>query len=100
MKESEIKDEISGELYPDPLSFDISKFKRTSIYETTTISQQDIIRSDLLSYRKYGNSEFDDILLLLNVIGHVCLLDPGEEIEIPQLSDIENFYRENLSNEI
>lgn len=81
-----------GTPYKDIFTIPTLKFQYTEPTVKLNLSIKDIQRPDIFVSRNYGMSEFDDIVWWLNIIGLIYDEEVGTEIELPSLSDMENFY--------
>lgn len=81
-----------GVAYPDILSFPIDKFKYTEEPYEYVLTQSDIDRFDYLMYRFYNTAYYDDMVLWLNNIASLHDLEPGDTINLPSKTDLENFF--------
>lgn len=84
--------EDTGTYYKDIFTIPIQKFR----YEEPTIKryldEMNIRRPDIFIAKVYRFSELDDIVWWLNNIGLIYDVEIGTEIELPVLTDMENFY--------
>jgi len=94
MKESSVTNG-NGVTYPDPITFPIKKLVITEDPLEYTIRDLDLDRFDLVMYRYYGTSYYDDVILWYNEIGHLSELESGDTILLPSSGDIENFFLRN-----
>jgi hypothetical protein len=97
MEESETRDSVSQELYPDIFSAPLHKFKFESAPQQHSLTQGDLQRIDILMNKTYGNPELDDIVLSINGIGFINDTDTnlGKEILLPRKENLEKFYSRN-----
>lgn len=95
MKQSGSKDN-KGNNYPDPLTLDLKNVSFDNPLKKVTVTQRYVTRPYLLTYDEYGLCYFDDILYWLNGVSYTPELEPGEELLIPNLSDLKKFYSNNL----
>lgn len=93
IKASEYTDETTGELWPDPISLNFYKFEITDGVEAVELTSSDISSFWYLIHKKYGTSEYDDIVLSLNNVAHKNFLKEGDVIYIPAKSDIERSFK-------
>jgi hypothetical protein len=96
MQDSQTLNEEFNTFFKDPLTFPFDSFPITTTPLKYTITNTDIIRPDLLVYRAYGKSFYDDIIMILNEIDDWTNLNPGDTIYLPSIGDLEKFYKENL----
>lgn len=85
-------DEVSGSLYPDPLSLNYNELSLTALPEKATLSAQDIIFMWREVEDIYGIASYDDMVLTLNGIPHRNFLTPGHQMYFPSLNDIETSF--------
>jgi hypothetical protein len=79
----------------DPTSIKWNKFVFTNSYKKHIISASEIYKPYLISYNYYGSVDYDDIILLINGIDDIFNFEPGTEIKIPAIQDIEQFILDN-----
>jgi len=80
-----------GNPYPDIMSFPIEKFSYTGTTREYYLTQTDIDRIDILCYREYGVTYYDDIILWLNNIDSLHNVAPGTKISLPSKKDLDRF---------
>ena len=98
MTEGSVKDEVSGNFYPDPLSLNYLKMDVPSNYNIEySISEKNILFFWKMVSKYYGKYELDDIVLMVNNIPHINLLHEGEDIIIPSEDDIQFTYSKDRS---
>lgn len=90
MEDSKVTD-VDGVPYPDVLTTNYSDFAITSIPTSHRVTAGDIQKFWLYMYNKYGESQYDDILLNMNQIGYIGELEPGYKIYEFSKDDITNF---------
>lgn len=89
MKAGSVKD-IDGELFPDPLSINYSKVQLTVIpTETMIVTTADLDCPWLAFYKKYNETGFDDLLWNMLGIPFFTTLEPGDELPLLDMRDIE-----------
>ena len=81
-----------GTYYPDIFTIPIQKFRYKHHPKEHYLTQIDIAREDILMYKEYGVSEFDDFVFWLNNIDYITDMEPGDKISIPSKEDMEKFY--------
>lgn len=84
-------DPKDGIPYPDPLSISYRNTQLTSIPPYTEIEERYIDRFWALMYDYYNLTELDDILLMLNNVPYIGTLEPGSNIYLISLNDLQNF---------
>lgn len=92
IKDSPTEVNTYGEVYPDIMTFPINKFEYTDIPRRVILTQADITRFDLFSYRYYRTCDYTDILLWLNNYASYHDLTVGDEILVPTIDDINAFF--------
>lgn len=80
-----------GNPYPDMMSFPIEKFSFTGTSKEYFLTQTDIDRIDLLMFREYGSTYYDDLVLWLNDIDSLKNVSPGLKITLPSKRDLDRF---------
>lgn len=85
-----------GNPYPDVMSFPIEKFTFTGTGKEYYLTQTDIDRIDLLCYREYGVSYYDDMVLWLNDIDSLHNIVAGTKILLPPKRDLDRFMIKNM----
>ena len=98
MVASNTRDEVTQELYPDVLTAPLEKFKFVSPPKEYGLTQQDLLRIDLLMVKAYRTPEYDDIVLCINNVD--CIYDTeqylGTDILIPTKENVDRFYKNNF----
>lgn len=89
------KDEF-GNNYYDIFTFPIENLKITDVPQEYILTENDIVRFDLLIYRVYGNCSYDELVLYYNKIGSIYNVVPGTKIKLPSKNDLDNFYNGNF----
>lgn len=95
MEEGTVLDEEDNQAYPDIMTLAFDTFEYRTSAEKHYLSDADIKRIDSLMSRKYGVAQYDDLVLLLNGVDYLYEQEPGVEVKLPTLRDIERFYAEN-----
>ena len=92
MTESEIADEETNNLWPDPLSLCYLELKMSDepVVDKMTSSKIEYFWKEADSI--LGTPYYDDIILTLNGVSHKNFLEAGDEILFPTLSDIKNSF--------
>lgn len=88
MEQGVTSDDVSGSLYPDPLTLNYNELTLTSIPQKDTLKAQDIIFFWKETEDMYNIASYDDMVLTLNGIPHKNFLNPGHQIYFPSLEDI------------
>jgi len=84
-----------GSFYPDIMTLPIQRFRFSEPPLEYYLTQKDIDRPDLLMYRIYSTSEFDDIIFWLNGLPYISEVAIGTKILLPARQDLEDFFLEN-----
>jgi len=92
MKEGSVQDEITGSLYPDPLSINYLNFQISSIPVKDVMSDDKIISFWEEAQLYYGKACWDDVVLTLNGVSHRNFLKSGDEIYFPKEEDIKSSF--------
>ena len=86
---------VEGKSEHDFLNNSLSKFKMNYAPSYYRISQSDILRPDLISYRIYGSVTYFWIILFVNNIQNPFTgLVIGNLLTIPDMTDIFEFYQQ------
>ena len=86
------RNEKTGTFYKDIFTIPVQKFAYTESYGEFAISEVDKRRPDTFITDKYGVSELDDLVFLVNNIGFIYDVEVGFEIKVPTKENLENFY--------
>lgn len=97
MQESEQRDEIIRDNYPDVLTMPLQDFSFDAPPRQYDLEQRDVIRPDLLMQRQYSIAELDDLLFFINGIGLVSEEELGRSMLLPTKKTIERFFNRNFS---
>ncbi len=91
-QDSIVKSE-KGTYYKDIFTIPIQKFNYNNSSTEVTLDKSMIKRPDYIASNIYkSEAELDDLLLWLNNIGLIYYSSPGDLIDAPSMSDLENFY--------
>lgn len=86
----------------DPASVDWNSFKIKRPTITHFVREFDVIRPYMISYDRYGDTQYTDIIMSLNRIEDPFALKIGTSLIIPDPEDISDFMLEqkrlNFSN--
>lgn len=74
-----------------PTSVDWSAFDFSNGYRKHIITDSEIMKPYLISYKYFSNVDYEDLILLINGIGDIFKILPGTEIKIPYPEDINAF---------
>jgi len=91
MKPSNVQDSLTQEVYPDPLSVDYKDFPYSSNPIQIPLDISFMNRFYILTYKLYGVTYYDDIILDLNNIPHFSKLTEYNIIYTPVLTDMQRF---------
>lgn len=98
MVEGSVRDEVSGSLYPDPLSLNYQNLVAPAkLHVESHLSDEDIIFLWERASRYYGTPEWDDIVLMVNNIPHINLLRNGDSLIFPSEADIKTAFSKESS---
>lgn len=75
----------------DSTTINWNDFLWSNGYYVHTLTKAEILKPYLLSYQYYGNSIYEDIILLLNEIEDIWNIPVGTEIKIPKIQDLKTF---------
>lgn len=89
MKDSQVKDAVDQDNYPDPLSINYNNIILTELPGRTALTKADIEKFWLFMSRQYKNiSETDDVLLIVNDVPYLGMLQPGDYVYLPVVTDL------------
>lgn len=88
MKEGTVHDEVTGSLYPDPLSMNYLDFNMTDVPVKDVMTDDKIISFWEEAQLFYGKACWDDVVLTLNGVSHRNFLRSGDKIYFPKEDDI------------
>lgn len=92
MTESEIADDETDNLWPDPLSLCYLELKVSSEPVVDKMTGSKISYFWKEAHSILGAPYYDDIILTLNGVSHKNFLEIGDEILFPSLTDIKNSF--------
>lgn len=95
MTEGVVKDEITNNLYPDPLSINYFNFKLSSLPRKLIMEDSKINFLWNEMYKMYGAPAWDDVILNLNGISHSNFLKAGDILYFPEIGDIMNSFNKD-----
>jgi len=78
--------------WPDIMTCEINRFRYDNSTTQITLSEQAVVRLDLLMSAFYNKSEYDDIVLFLNNIEYKQDLTPSEKFLLTDKRDLERFF--------
>jgi len=70
-------------------------FKFTNGFTKHYISQEELLKPYLISFRYYNTAEYEDEILLVNNIQDPYEVVAGSELKIPALDDLKQFILDN-----
>jgi len=82
----------------NPLSIDWSTFEWNNGYKSHKLTQDEILKTWMISYKYYRTVIYEDIILLLNKIADIHEVPVGTEILIPDLAELKSFIIKNKKN--
>lgn len=91
---NKLQDKDSIVIY-DSTSVDWSTFDWSQGYYKHVLTKTEVLKSYMISYAYYNSMEYDDIILMLNNIADIFEVEPGTEIYIPTLENLQNFILAN-----
>lgn len=99
MIDGSVKDSVTGNYYPDPLSLNYLTLSISSggIKRMNNLSDNDILFLWERVSQYYGEPEWDDIVLTVNNIPHINLLKAGEDLILPSEGSIIRSYQKETS---
>jgi len=90
-QEASVKGE-DGTYYKDIFTIPTQDFIATEPGEEYQLSADNIKRPDIMMLEKYRIAELDDIVFWFNNIGFIYDEEPGKQIVLPSLANLEKFY--------
>ena len=98
MIEGTVKDEKSGNYFPDPLSLNYHNMALPRGYHVErNLSDDDIMLLWERVSQYYGAPQWDDIVLMINNVPHINLLRDGESLIFPSEESILAAYSKESS---
>jgi hypothetical protein len=88
MTEGSTQDSESGDFFPDPLTLNYHAFTMSDAPTAVELTDTQIERFWHTTYEQLGGAYYDDIVLMLNNVGHKNFLSEGDVVLFPSLSDI------------
>ena len=97
MKEGKVKDEVSGNYYPDPLSLNYLNYFLKAQYTNDLPVEVKLTENNIRFFLNtvdgvYFAPIYDDIILTLNKYSHKNFLKVGDIIKFPNVSLIESSF--------
>lgn len=92
MQKSKTSDEVTRDLYPDPLTIDYQNIEMNSTPLRDELSDEKISSFWHEAEKAYGAAIYDDIVLSLNGVPHKNLLKAGDTVYFPAVTDIESSF--------
>jgi len=93
IKNENVPDDINMFTLHDPLSVNWTNFRFTGTESDYMLGEEDIKRPDMLSYRLYGSTLYQDLIFILNGIGDILHAEVGTMIKVPKIEDIKAFIK-------
>ena len=88
-----VKDEKTGNNFPDPLSLNYLEIKISNKPSSVRLLEQDAMHFWKTTYDVYGASYLDDVVLTLNGVTHYNFLKPEDTIYFPTVEDIRRSFK-------
>jgi len=89
MKDSQVKDPADKDNYPDPLSINYNNVVLTELPGRVALTKADFERFWLFMSKQYKNiAEADDVLLIVNDVPYLGMLQPGDYLYLPVITDL------------
>ena len=88
MRESSIKDDLSDEVYPDPLSYNYNDFEQSSEVKVYKFVQKDLMKFWFFTYLNVPQNPEGDLFLNLNSIPWLGSLEEDDLVIIPSGDDM------------
>lgn len=95
MKQSEVKD-AKGNNYPDVLTLDLKNVTFRNPLHKVTVTQRYVNHPYMLTYDEYGICYMDDLFYWLNGVSYPLELEIGEELYVPNITDLNKFYSDRV----
>ena len=92
MSPGSVVDEVTGNIFPDPISFNYLALKVSETPQRMVMSETDPMFFWDVVNSIYDKPELDDIILTINGISHKNFLKAGDTVLFPSFSDINNSY--------
>lgn len=93
MKPSTVRDEATGDFYPDPLTLNYHSFVLQDPPTAVQLSTSQIEFFWRTTEEQLGAAELDDVVLSLNGIAHKNFLTEGTTVYFPSRRDLESSFR-------
>jgi hypothetical protein len=82
-------------IWPDCLSIDLDDFPDSKPAVNVFVYQENVLRPDMLFYKKMGTNNLEDIVLWLNGIPSRRDLEAGMSLQLPAVTDINSYFIQN-----
>jgi len=92
---SSVQDEVDNEYYPDILSLNLNALNLEYTPVKKELTDIDIQKFWLTTYKIYKTAEYDDMVLSLNGIPHKNFLKEDMVLYFPAIRDIENSFKKD-----
>lgn len=87
--------EVDGKQEYDYLSHDLNSFQVNYPVQLYIVTEDDLLRPDLISYKLYGSVQYWWVVCYMNDIDDVFKdLEVGMQLSIPHILDLLDFYKE------
>lgn len=60
------------------------------------MTQEDILKTEYISFKYYGNTDYDDIIMLINNIEDPFNIPIGLQIKIPNKKELDTWIKEKV----
>lgn len=92
MLAGEVQDEVTDNLYPDPLSINYFNFTLEEMPQTVKLDNMNINFIWKIANDVYGVPAWDDMVLSLNGVPHINFLKPGDILYFPSVDEIKKSF--------
>jgi len=92
MTPSTVRDEVTGDFYPDPLSLNYHGFTLVTAPKAVELSTSQIEFFWRTTEEQLGIAALDDVVLSLNGVSHKNFLKEGDIILFPSVADIDRSF--------
>jgi len=90
-------DSVDKQVYPDPLSVDFNSFLYTQPPYIVEPDERLQYRPYLMTNAFYQTAAYDDIILNINGVPHICFIMNYSTINFPVYSDLAAFMKKGVS---
>lgn len=89
LMQSKVQDPVDQDNYPDPLSINYNNVKLSQLPGRVALSKVDLDRFWVFMTHQYSKTaEADDVLLIINDVPYLGMLQTGDYLYTPALSDL------------